>query len=169
MKTSHILRFVARPLGVLCALVFVVLLGDVLWGVLTRYVFGHQANWTEELARFLLVWLTFLGAALAYVGRQHLGVDVLVARFDPVTRRLADALGHAVVGIFAAAIMGWGGWELFRERLASGQTLPALGIAKAWQYLALPVSGLLMACIAALHFTESLRCRETAPDTTPAR
>lgn len=143
-------------LGPLCAAVFVVLLLDVLWGVFTRYVMGDQARWTEELARFLMVWLAFLGAALAYTRQQHLGVDILVARMDPQARRISLLVEHAVVFLFAVLVLGYGGGGLFLERHASGQTMPALGILKAWQYFCVPVSGVLIGLIAMGHFMETL-------------
>jgi TRAP-type C4-dicarboxylate transport system permease small subunit len=151
-----ILKALDVLLGPLCALVFVVLLLDVLWGVFTRYLLGDQARWTEELARFLMVWLAFLGAALAYTRQAHLGVDILVARMEPQARRIALLVEHAVVFLFAVLVLGYGGGELFRERFASGQTMPALGILKAWQYFCLPVSGALIGLIAVGHFAETL-------------
>jgi len=143
-------------LGPLCALVFVVLLLDVLWGVFTRYLLGDQARWTEELARFLMVWLAFLGAALAYARQAHLGVDILVSRMEPSARRIAILVEHGIVFLFAVLVLGFGGGELFRERYAAGQTMPALGILKAWQYLCLPISGALIGVIAIGHFTRAL-------------
>lgn len=154
-------------LGPLCALVFVVLLLDVLWGVFTRYVMGDQARWTEELARFLMVWLAFLGAALAYARQQHLGVDILVARMDHQARRIALLVEHAVVFLFAMLVLGIGGGELFRERFASGQTMPALGILKAWQYFCVPVSGALICLVAFGHFMETLMSKSQDGEVLP--
>lgn len=150
-----ILKPLETMLGPLCALVFIVLLFDVLWGVFTRYLLGDQARWTEELARFLMVWLAFLGAALAYVRQAHLGVDILVARMDPAARRIGLLVEHGAVFLFAVVVLGFGGIELFRERYASGQTLPALGILKAWQYLCLPVSGALIGLVAIGHLAQT--------------
>jgi len=151
------LRLLDAILGPLCALVFVVLLFDVLWGVFTRYVLGDQARWTEELARFLMVWLAFLGAALAYTRKSHLGVDILVARMEPAARRTAALVEHGTVFLFAVLVLGFGGIELCRDRFASGQTMPALGILKAWQYLCVPISGGLLGLIAIGHFAQALR------------
>lgn len=151
-----LLKPLDATLGPLCALVFVVLLLDVLWGVFTRYLMGDQARWTEELARFLMVWLAFLGAALAYLRQQHLGVDILVARMEPAARRAALLVEHAVVLLFAVLVLGIGGAELVRERMGSGQTMPALGILKGWQYLCVPVSGALIALIAIAHIAALL-------------
>ncbi|MGB0372415.1 MAG: TRAP transporter small permease [Opitutales bacterium] len=126
-------------------LVFLLLVVDVVWGVVTRYLLGSQAAWSEELARFLMVWLALLGAALACREQSHLGLDALVRTWPEDVRKYGNILVHSLVLVFAVSIMGYGGGQLVVERFASGQTLPALGIARGWFYLALPVSGWLIA------------------------
>jgi len=114
--------FLDKTLRITTSLVFIALVLDVLLGVLTRYVLGNQLSWTEELATFLLVWLTFLGAAMAYRDKASLSTTLLVL-----------ALGVALFLI--------GGISLFMERWESGQQMPTLGIRRAWLYLAVPVCG----------------------------
>ncbi|MBA4146538.1 MAG: TRAP transporter small permease [Verrucomicrobia bacterium] len=142
--TGLIKHFAARLLGYLCVLIFSLLVIDVLWGVATRYILGHQAYWTEELARFLLVWLAMIGAALAYIDNKHLGMDIVTRSLDPHARRMANFVTHLAVLGFAAGVMVYGGTALFVDRWNSGQTMSALEIKKAWFYLSLPVSGLLI-------------------------
>lgn len=132
-------------LQVLLVIVFSVLVMDVVWGVLSRYLLGTQASWSEELARLLMVWLALLGAALACREDRHLGLDVIVRSWPEEVQRIGRLFVYLVIFFFAAAIMFWGGWQLVDQRFSSGQTLPALGVAKAWFYLALPASGLLIA------------------------
>ena len=138
----------ARLLGLLSIVVFVTLVVDVLWGVFTRYALGHQAPWTEELARFLLVWLSMLGTALAYAHRSHLGVDVLLLSLAPPARQIATVAIGTFVLAFAGGVMVYGGTTLFLERLDAGQVMSTLPMRKAWMYLAIPTSGLLMALLA---------------------
>ena len=159
MKSESI-RKLSLPTTIVCAVLFVALLATVIWGVLSRYVLGDQARWSEELARFLLVWVSFLGAALAYAGQQHLGIDLLVTRFDPWTRRMAECIVHGLVALFAFGVMGYGGVELVMERFDSGQLLPSLGVPKAWQYLVVPLSGLMIGLLAVIHLVETARGRE---------
>ena len=137
-----------RLLGVLSILVFTALVVDVLWGVATRYVLGHQVPWSEELARLLLVWLSMLGTALAYVSRSHLGVDVLLQAMASPARSLAIVAIHLLVLAFAGGVMLHGGTTLFLERLDAGQVMSTLPFRKAWMYLAIPVSGLAMTIFA---------------------
>ncbi|NRB76177.1 MAG: TRAP transporter small permease [Verrucomicrobiales bacterium] len=125
----------------LLVVIFAALVADVLWGVLSRYLLGGQASWSEELARLLMVWLALLGAALVCREQRHLGLDVVMRSLPPEAQRFGSLLGYAAILSFAAVVMTWGGWQLVSQRFSSGQTLPALGIAKAWFYVALPVSG----------------------------
>ena len=134
----------SKVLGVICVLVFAVLVIDVLFGVLAREVLKDGKAWTDPLARLLLVWLAIFGGVLAYAGDRHLGVDILVSRFDSGTRRWALAVGHGCVFAFALSVLLIGGVALFVDRWESGQMLAGLGVSRAWFYLALPVGGALI-------------------------
>lgn len=131
-----------KILAVLAIAVFVLLIFDVVLGVASRYLFGGQIRWTEELATFLLVWLVFCGAAIAYHDKAHLGIDLLVNNLHPSARRVATVLGHIIVFAFVALVMVWGGMSLTLERMDSGQVMSTLGIKKAWLYLSVPLNGL---------------------------
>jgi TRAP-type C4-dicarboxylate transport system permease small subunit len=144
-KIKHITAF---SLGWVAIAVFLILVIDVLLGVFTRKILGDQIRWTEELARFLLVWISFLGGAIAYLDDKHLGVDLLVDRIDPSARRLAKVVTHSLVFAFALFVMGIGGTQLVIDRFDSGQVLSALQINKAWFYLAVPVSGYVISLFA---------------------
>lgn len=137
-----ITQLLHRLLAGLSITIFVLLIVDVVLGVSSRYLFGGQIRWTEELATFLLVWLVFCGSAIAYHDRAHLGIDLLVNNLDPEARKLAAILGHVIVFAFVALVMVWGGTSLTLERLDSGQMMSTLGIAKAWLYLSIPLNGL---------------------------
>ena len=133
------------------ATIFVLLVIDVLLGVATRYLFGNQLAWTEELATFLLVWLTFLGAALAYQAQAHLGVDVLVKGLHPDFQVYCQLLTTVLVMALSLAVFCFGGFHLFAERWAAGQVMPTLGIRRAWLYLAPPLGGMFMVIFAIQH------------------
>ncbi len=141
-------KILSSALGVICVVVFSVLVLDVLWGVFTRQVLDNQPAWTEELARLLLVWLSILGGVLAYADDAHLGVDVLVSHFAPDTHKLARLVSHACVFVFSFCVLVVGGGMLFQDRFASGQMMATLGIAKAWFYLILPLGGVLICFLA---------------------
>ena len=145
---NRIKHLASLLLGGVSIITFVVLVGVVLLGVFTRHVMQDQIRWSEELARLLLVWISFLGGAIAYIDDKHLGVDLLVSRLDPGAARLASFFCHLLVFGFALGIMGIGGTRIVMDRLDSGQVLPALQLNRAWFYLAVPVSGWLISLFA---------------------
>ncbi|MAY75936.1 MAG: transporter [Phycisphaerae bacterium] len=147
-KPSPITRFdgaVASVNAVVASTLLVLLTLDVLWGVTSRFFLDGQARWSEEAARLLLVWVSLLGGAVAYSSGAHLGLDLLVERMDPAVGRMCRRCAAGVVYLFAVGVMVVGGAWLYAERLGFGQTMPALGISRAWQYLAVPISGSLIA------------------------
>jgi TRAP-type C4-dicarboxylate transport system permease small subunit len=129
----------------------------VLWGVLTRYAFGKQADWSEELARFLLIWISLLGGAVAFGEKAHLGVDYFVGKFDPAAQRVATIIGQLIILFFSITIFIIGGSEIVSSNF--GQQAPALGvygIKMAHVYLALPISGVFMILFTVEQLLETL-------------
>lgn len=124
-----------RGLALLCGLLFVTMLAAVLGQVVMRYVFSSPLSWSEELARYAMVWLAMFATALCARKGQHLaliGADLLPPRFG----RPLQLLG-GVVSCTLLAILFWHGWDL-AER-AVRQTTPGLGLSMSWIYAALPV------------------------------
>jgi len=137
---------------------------DVLWGVVSRYFLGEQSRWTEELARFLLVWVSLLGAAVAYGIKGHLGLDVLVQSMDPGARRVVRVAAHLLVLFFSISVFVVGGIRLTLDQLHTGPELPALGLSKGFEYLAAPISGFFFALYGVEFLIESLWGREEPGD-----
>lgn len=107
--------------------------------VFSRYVLNHSIFWSEELARHFLVWLTFLGATVAYRRGAHPGVDVLYRRLPPGFRRACRIVVHLCAIGFFGAMVGHG----FRFAwFVRHQITPAMGLPN-WMVLGIiPLSGL---------------------------
>jgi TRAP-type C4-dicarboxylate transport system permease small subunit len=118
----------------------------VLWQVVSRFVLRDPSSVTEELARFLMVWVGLLGATYA-VG-QGLHPSVGVAHFALARRLplggLTAALPRLVVAAFALLVLLVGGAELVRLTFELEQTSAALRLPLGWVYAVLPVSGVLL-------------------------
>lgn len=131
---------------------FAVLVLDVLWGVTSRYVPGiRPSDWTEELAVYLLVWVSLFGAALTYRGYGHLGVDYFVSKLDPSAQRLVAVLVEIAVLIFAGFALCYGGWRLVADTLGANQLTPVLQWKIGYLYSAVPLSGLFFCAFAVEH------------------
>ena len=138
------------------------LVADVLWGVLTRtsgtfvawletkdilvwsWIPKGQAKWSEEIATNLLMWVSLLGACVAYNSKAHLGVDYFVSKLHNSTRPLVTIVVNVLVGLFAVIVMLIGGYILVSDTLRSGQLSAALEILQGYYYLAVPISGVFM-------------------------
>ena len=140
------------------ALVVAVLLlvVDVVWGVFTRSIMGEQAKWTEELARFLLIWVSLLGGAVAFGTKGHLGVDYFVGLFDPRAGKLMAVVVHCIVLFFAGVVFVYGGCMVVRNALVMEQMTPALEWKMGHVYLALPISGVFMILYTVENLIETL-------------
>jgi TRAP-type C4-dicarboxylate transport system permease small subunit len=123
-----------------------------------RFLFGYSIPWSDELARFLLVWIAFLGVSAAARRGAHPGIDTLVRGLPPSGARLARRLALLLSLLFMALVATYGG-ELVRRTWP--QRSPSLGLRMSWPYLAVPASAVLVLLHwAALGRTE----REAEPD-----
>lgn len=129
--------------------------------VVLRYTTSQSIEWAEEVARYLMVWLTFLGAGpvLRYGG--HLAVDNLQDALPP---KLAVALRVLIVAILFVffGFMVWYG-VLYMQR-AQFQMTPTTQISMSWIYAAIPVGGLLLMLHLALIVRPYLKTRSFASD-----
>ncbi|MDH3710930.1 MAG: TRAP transporter small permease [Cyclobacteriaceae bacterium] len=117
---------------------------DVLWGVFTRYVLGSQASWTEELARFLLIWIGILGAAFASGRGMHLSIDLVSHRLSANSQKRLSNLIRLLIAAFALLVLVVGGLRLIYISQKLGQHSPALNIPMWMVYFVIPLSGLLI-------------------------
>ncbi len=118
---------------------------DVLWQVLSRYVLASPSSFTDELAGFLLIWVGLLGAAYVTGQEGHLAIDLLVRKVDAAWQRRLRALSLLVIALFALAVMIVGGSWLVYTRFYLGVTSASLQVNLGYVYLVLPLSGLLTA------------------------
>lgn len=133
-----------KILGGFLVILMAVMTLDVLWGVITRYALGSQASWTEELARFLLIWIGILGAAYASGQKMHLAIDLLKPKLSPTGAKNVNLLIYALIIIFAFAVMVVGGLRLMYITKTLGQLSPALRVPMSLIYTVVPLSGILV-------------------------
>jgi len=131
-------------LGMFLVLLLAIMTMDVLWGVFTRYALGNQASWSEELARFLLIWIGILGAAYASGQNMHLAIDLLSPKLQVKSQRRLASLIRSLIILFAFGVLIIGGFRLIYVTHVLGQKSPALQIPMTIVYAAIPIAGLLV-------------------------
>ncbi len=150
-----ILKWTDKSLVVILEFLMAFIVLDVTWQVLSRFVVRHPSPYTEELARFLLIWIGLLGSSYAYRQKMHLGVDVLVQKFSPKNQVWAEILIHSLVLIFAVAVMVWGGFRLVFLTIKLDQISAALQVRMGYVYIVIPLSGLLITFYALLFLRDA--------------
>ncbi|MET4637897.1 TRAP transporter small permease [Mycetocola sp. 2940] len=131
-----------RVLGLLCIVLFVVLVIVVTWQVISRTVLNDPAPWTEEASRFTFVVLALLGAALVFSERGHIAVELLVSKF-PRTAQLAVAVAvELIVIFFALLVFVVGGYRVAEN--AWDQQISTLPVTVGQVYMVLPLVGILI-------------------------
>ncbi len=124
------------------SLLLVLMVVIVFVGVFYRYVLNAALAWYDEFASYLLVWLTFYGAAVASAHRRQIGFDALVARLAPGPRRLLEIVAELCTIAFQAVLVG-SGWVLTTAvHRDTAVSLP--WVRMSWVYSVLPISGALM-------------------------
>jgi len=146
-----------RLLETLVMGVVAVLVLDVLLQVFTRFVLNKPSSWTEELAVFMLIWVSLLGAAVALGRGAHLGIDYFVGKLPERVRLATEVFVFFCVAAFSFLVMVLGGIDLVRSTLELGQPSPALNVQMGHVYLAVPISGFFLTLYAVIALVERLR------------
>ena len=133
-----------RIIEVVLIAIFALLVLDVLWQVFGRYVLGQSFSFTEEFARFALIWLSILGAAYLNGKREHLSMDFLLQKLSPEKMAKRMQIIEIFMFVFALVVMVIGGGNLVYTTLYLGQVSPAMHVSLGYVYSIVPISGLLI-------------------------
>jgi TRAP-type C4-dicarboxylate transport system permease small subunit len=114
----------------------------VLLQVIYRYLLSQPLYWSEELARYLFVWISILGATLSVQRRGHFGMDFFFRMFPEKGKRLLIFLIYLLMGGVVAVLLVQG---IALVQKTAAQQSPAMEISMGWAYACLPVGSCLMA------------------------
>lgn len=117
---------------------------NVLWQVGSRYLLQSPSSFTDELSRYLLIWVGLLGASYVTGQKMHLAIDILPQKLEGKKQRNLNVFINIVVGLFAFFAMVWGGVNLVYITLKLKQTSASLGLPLGYVYSVIPLSGLLI-------------------------
>jgi len=119
--------------GILVAVITIVVAAGVFW----RYVLNDSLSWTEEVARYLLIWLAAVGSIVAMHRRQHVAIDIIPDMFKGISGRVIRLLIATVI-ILTCSVMTYFGWILAWN--AWGQTASSFYLPLFFTTAAIPVA-----------------------------
>lgn len=129
---------------VFCVVLFSIMVILTFSQVLSRFVFNISLGWSEEISRFMFVWLVYLSAAMAAKHRRHIRVE-LIDQFLP--RRFSKWAGLVsdILWITYALIVSYYGWNVSMMIMGHGQLSPAVQLPMGWIYMIIPFGYVLIA------------------------
>ena len=142
MKNSRI--FVDRLVESFLIAILGIMVVNVLWQVFTRFFTNSPSSFTDELARYLMIWLGILGAAYVAGKNEHVAIDFFSKKFSEKMQKLISRFISISVLGFAFFGMLIGGCHLVYITTKLEQYSPSLNIPLAVIYSIVPISGLLI-------------------------
>lgn len=117
---------------------------NVLWQVFTRFIMQDPSSYTEELARYMLIWIGILGASYVAGQKMHLAIDLLSTKLNAVNKSYLEIVIQLSIFLFSFFVMVIGGIRLVQITLTLNQISAALQIPLGYVYTVVPISGALM-------------------------
>ncbi len=139
---NAICTFIERGCSYLVILLMAAIVLIVSLGVFFRFVLNNSLSWTEEIAKYLLVWLSFIGSATALRKGTHIGITILSDTFKGKVKNIAEIFVSAAI-LTASYYLMYYGWRFAVN--AKIQTAATIDLSLFWVMVCVPVSGVLMA------------------------
>jgi TRAP-type C4-dicarboxylate transport system permease small subunit len=146
-----------RMLGSLICVLMVAMVINVLWQVFTRFILKNPSSFTEEAARYMMIWVGLLGSAYATGRKSHLALDLLTATLQGARKRASEIMIQSLMLLVALTVLRGGGGRLVWIQLSLGQQSAALQLKLGYVYLAVPLAGLFIAFYCIVFLLESFR------------
>jgi len=144
MSALRVLNQLCNFINRICTLLCIFLSGALVFFISTavffRYVIRNALSWPEEVSGFCFVWLTMLGATICVYKKSHVGVSILVDKFPSVLQGFFKIIVYLMIIWFSYLMLSKG---ILLLKIVSHQFSPAARINMAWEYSAIPVTGII--------------------------
>lgn len=141
---SSLKKVIDKILSWIVIVLMAVITINVLWQVFSRFVLQNPSSFTEELARYMLIWIGILGAAYVAGQKLHLAIDLLSTKLKGNSKSFLEIFIQLCIFVFSFFVLVIGGIRLVYITLELNQISAALQIPLGYVYLVLPISGVLM-------------------------
>ena len=135
---------VDKFLGTSLSIIMAIMVVNVLWQVFTRFIIGTPSSFTDELARYLMIWVGVLGAAYISGQKMHVAIDLIPSKLKEENQIKLKVFVNILIIIFCFGALIVGGIRLVYITYILDQHSAALQIPLALVYLVIPISGTLI-------------------------
>lgn len=138
-----LLRVLDRFEELFCVFSLLFVTGILFLNIILRYIFRSGFVWSEELIRYLMIWIAFIGISMATRQGKRMAVDLVLVYSSPSLRRLINIIVDLTGCVFGGLITYYG-YISVSTLSRSAQVSPGLGIPMFVPYLVIPVAGALL-------------------------
>ena len=125
-------------LKMVCFLLMLGMVSIIFLQVVSRYFFSNSLSWSEELGRYLFVWMTFIGSAIAVRNKLHVSLDMIIKILPPPLQKLCLVISYVSMAIFTSVLI-YGGYQFVAR--GSHQISAAMQLPMHYVYIVLPIGG----------------------------
>ncbi len=133
---------------VLCIVFFAGLIFSAFMQVFSRFILKNAFTWTDELSRYFMIWLVFIGAGLGVKRGKHVAIDILYNALPAKARKWAERFNYVLI-MAAGSFIGFYGVQLAINAMASRS--PSVRVPMGIVYAALPIGTFLMVVFAVIN------------------
>ncbi|WP_432460499.1 TRAP transporter small permease [Agarivorans sp. QJM3NY_25] len=149
MIISTLNQIVNRVLATALIIFMGAMILTVVWQVFTRFIINDPSVFTDELSRYLLIWIGILGGAYTYSVKRHLALELVMPKLNFRNRNLLSIFINLLVITFSSIALIYGGSMVVATTLQHHQISPGLAIGGnhlliGYVYVVLPLSGVLI-------------------------
>jgi TRAP-type C4-dicarboxylate transport system permease small subunit len=161
MNILNLNQFVNKILIYLLIFFMSTMVLTVVWQVFTRFVINDPSVFTDELSRYLLIWIGILGGAYTYSVKRHLALELIMPHLNFVNKQLLSIFINLLVILFCAVTFVYGGSSYVMDTLQYHQVSPGLTIGGyqlliGYVYIVVPLSGVLIIYYGVLDIVDSM-------------
>lgn len=154
-------RGLSRTLEYILIFFMAMMVFSVVWQVFTRFILNDPSVFTDELSRYLLIWIGILGGAYTFSIKRHLALELLITRLNARNQHVLNIVINCLVFLFAAVALVYGGWIFMMSTLHHNQLSPGLAIAGnhlpiGYVYAVAPLSGVIICYCALIDIVKSI-------------
>ncbi len=152
---------ISRVLQLVLTLFMIVMIIAVVWQVFTRFVLQDPSGFTDELSRYLLIWIGILGGAYTFVIKRHLALELLAAKLSERGICVLSVVTNLIIIAFSSIAFIYGGSDLVSSTLKHGQISPGIVIGGhhlliGYVYLVVPIAGVLIGYFGLIDIIQAL-------------
>jgi TRAP-type C4-dicarboxylate transport system permease small subunit len=140
-RLEKVYGFLEKALKSLIIILMAVMVVLIFVNIICRYFLGAAIAWSEEVSRFILIWIAFLGTILAYVNNEHLGLDLVIRKLPVRLGGVVETIAYLLIA-YSLCLLIKGGYALAEHSMS--WLSPATGTSYGSVYMVVPICASIM-------------------------